>query len=745
MLRFNYIASRIVIGMMASSALCTASYAQGPEDSAAAGENSDSRRLDTVTVTALKRETTLQNTAEAITVLSDAVQPDKGNNGLDDLRSLVPNLNFASTSNTSQLYIRGVGNTFLNAGGDPGVALYQDNAYISDQTTSNVNFFDVDRIEVLRGPQGALYGRNSTGGAISIMSALPTSEFEGKVTGVLGDYGRRELDGYLSGPLGFAATEARLSYQIKQRDGFIDNRLSGQAGAPDDLNDWNSWALRFQTLTHLPGDGTFRFLVSKYDQDDNGDALGVTSTPGVEYAVETLFGAVPTDDPFSVEANVGKNEVNVTTVNAEWRQPIGDTDLTVTGNYRESEQFFQNDCDGTEVDNCRYVRENSSEDYYLDAHLAGPGDSRLRWLVGATALQFEIDQLNDVIFPFPLSYLDPTAPSTIPFDMRVFSGGNVEVESYAVYADLHLQFTDIWALTGQIRYQETEKVADELLRIDAFATDVPSFPNSLKNSRTPFKIGIEGQLNSDILIYANYSTAFKDGAINLGALQLAPVEPETVENYEAGFKSAWLDGSVQVNGAVFFNSYENLQISQLTGTVITLANVPESEINGAEIEILAMPVDGLRLNASIGYLDAQLNDFSNSRILPGLVGGSVEDLAGNRLPYVAEWSGIFGGEYTFQPVSGYDASLSANYAYHSRIYFNEYNDNYNSQPAVGVLDLSASFGPDSGNWETFVYVKNATDETVRTGSTIYSGLIGAARAVSYAPPRHFGIGATLSF
>ncbi len=161
----------------------------------------DTGAIGDIIVTATRRETSLQRTPQAISVLNGPALQLQGRSGLDDLKQAVPNVNFAATSNTTQLYIRGVGNTFINAGGDPGVALYQDAAYISDQTTANVNFFDVERVEVLRGPQGALYGRNATGGAISVISARPTADVQGQVAVTAGNYGRVDSEGYLSGPL----------------------------------------------------------------------------------------------------------------------------------------------------------------------------------------------------------------------------------------------------------------------------------------------------------------------------------------------------------------------------------------------------------------------------------------------------------------------------------------------------------------------------------------------------------------
>lgn len=344
-----------------------------------------------------------------------------------------------------------------------------------------------------------------------------------------------------------------------------------------------------------------------------------------------------------------------------------------------------------------------------------------------------------------MTYLGGTDP-TIPFNVPTFSGGKLRSKSWAVYADAHYSLTDIWSLAGQVRYSQTTKNALERLQIIPFGLDVVDSPSRLKDSGVPIKVGVEGQLTPDILVYGNYSTAFKDGAINLGALQVTPVKKEEVKTFEAGVKSTFLDNKLQVNAAAFSSDYENLQISQLVGTLIQLANAPKAQITGAELEIVARPAAGLDLTANIGYLDPTLEQFSNAPNVPNtLPAPPVQVLDGNQLPYVGEWNVGLGANYRFEPVSGVTAELGGNYYYQSRIYFNEFNVDDNSQKPVGRLDVSASIGPSDESWKLYGYIRNVTDETVLTGTTIYAGLLGAEKGVSYAPPRHFGVGFSYNF
>jgi iron complex outermembrane receptor protein len=728
-----------------ASALALMGIIVGAATGAMAQEADNSLQVEEVVVTAAKRETVLQRTAEAVSVLDGEAQRERGAQRLEDLQASVPNVNFSSTSNTSQLYVRGIGNTFIVSGGDPGVAFYQDNAYVSDQTSTNTSMFDIARVEVLRGPQGALYGRNAVGGALNIISAKPEDDFSGSADIVAGDFGRRESEGYITGPTGLEGTSFRASYQLRKLDGYTRNRLAGTPGAPDRLDDLESGAFRLQLASQLPTGGELNFLLSHYKQEDNGPALSVKPYNGFVYPTEAITGLQPSSDPRSIFANVGAHDLRVNTLNLELVQPIGDYSLTIVGNYRDSAQTFLNDCDGTSANACTYFRHTSSDDYYLDGHLNSPSTSSFQWIVGASYLRFDQSQMNKVNWLSLASYFVPGAPSDAPFPIGTRSGGSLETESYAAYVDLRYDLTPSWTLTAQARYGETAKDASEILVIPAFGVNAVGVPASVTTRSTPFRIGIEGQLSDDVFVYAKYATARKDGAINIGALQTSPVKPEDVRSLELGIKSNFLDRRLQVNAAVFNSEYENLQISQLVGVLVALANAPEASIKGAEVEIVAIPFKGLELSFSGGYLDGQFEKFSNGRTIPGGVGGPLQDLSGNELPYVSPLTLNFGLKYEAPAVSGIVPRLDIQYSWHDRVYFSEFNEASNSQDAVGLLNVSGSLSPEDGPWRVYAYVQNVTDETVSTGATVYAGVLGAERAVSYSAPRSFGVGLAFKF
>jgi iron complex outermembrane receptor protein len=248
-------------------------------------------------------------------------------------------------------------------------------------------------------------------------------------------------------------------------------------------------------------------------------------------------------------------------------------------------------------------------------------------------------------------------------------------------------------------------------------------------------------------VYGNFSTGLKDAAINLGILQTTPVAKETVQSFEVGFKSTLFDRRLRINAAAFDSDYKNLQISQVKGVTASLANAPKARIKGAEVEVVAEPVSGLRFNGSVGYLDPKLKRFENTPNLPAdfVPPPVLLTLDGNQLPYVAKWTVTLGATYRFEPTAGVAVELGGNYYYQTRIFFNEFNALNNSQKPVGRVDLSAAIGPSNDRWKVYGYIRNLTDETVLTGTTIYAGLLGAEKGASYAPPRHFGVGFSYNF
>ena len=277
--------------------------------------------LAPVVITAEKRLTMLDKTPDAVSVISGPRLAEMGASGFQDLVGLVPNMSFSASGAQARLNIRGVGFNY----GDPGVAFYVDGSYVSDQRASNTGLFDLRRVEVLRGPQGTLYGRNATGGAVLYISAGPTSTLQAQAAVLFGDYGRKETEGFVSGPLGEGATTARLSWQLKSLDGYTRNTIagntypsviSGNPGTvgPDKLDDLGVQAFRLQTATEFGDAGNLRLIFTYYREDDNGPFFTILPQPALNSLY--LFGVSPGTDRFLTSSNGQSRKIDANALQA---------------------------------------------------------------------------------------------------------------------------------------------------------------------------------------------------------------------------------------------------------------------------------------------------------------------------------------------------------------------------------------------------------------------------------------------
>jgi iron complex outermembrane recepter protein len=723
----------------ASAALAAACACAGP---AAAQVANDASPLEVVTVTAERRETLLLKTPEAVTALSGEGLRLRGSAALDDLNGSIPNYTFTSNQGVAQIFLRGIGNNFITLGGDPGVAFYADGAYVSDQTATNTGLFDVKRIEVLRGPQGALYGRNATGGAVNVISNGPTPEFSARLGATLGNYGRVESEGFVSGPLGDSGTSGRLSYQIKHSAGYTKNQLAGQPGAPARLDDLDAQTLRGQTLTQLPGGGRLRLLAQLFNEKNNG-ASSSTLTEAGPTPGSLLYGAAPTGDPRSVKSQAAFNRRQVHSAQSVLEQPVGEADLSTIVSYRKASQGFQVDCDGTASLLCNQVFDTRSEEWTLDTHLASAPDAPLRWLFGVTALRFKQAQDIAVDFAVPVGFLVPGGPLNVPFPGTFLQGGEVISTAYAAYTDIRYALTPQWAVGLGARYGRDRKTSTEYQTVAAFG--INGRGNLAGNwSATPAKLSLEGQLSKETLTYLQWSHGFKSGAINVGALQPEAVRPEKVASVEWGLKTSFMERRGQVSAALFSSNYTDLQVVQIVGVGTALQNAAKARINGLELETSWRVTPALTAGANLAWLDGSYRQFTSvdQRHAPA---GPAINLAGKQLANTSRQQAAASLQYEAVLSGAARLALRADYAWRSKIYFTEFNTEDASQKAYGVLNLSASVTSASKKWRLQAYVKNATNSIALASMTVVSPLLGATRTVNYVPPRTVGLGADYFF
>jgi outer membrane receptor protein involved in Fe transport len=740
-LNLNYVVAAMVAGLSIvapriGSAQATAAAVENP--------NAPSAALEQVVITAEKRATVLDKTPETITVLSGSKLAEMGATGLEDVVTLVPNTSFTSAFGASQLYIRGIGNIFTLAGGDPGVALYTDGTYISDQFSTSASLFDLQRVEVLRGPQGALYGRNATGGAMNLISAKPSNTFKGQTSIMFGEYGRQELEGFLSGPLGEGSTTARLSFQAKKRDGYASNTLAGNvygpvdpaapdaanSVAPSGLDDLNSRALRLQTATDFGEAGNLRLIASASRESDNGPNLVIL--PDAVTYTGTFFGVEPTSTARSAVYNAGSNLVDVNTLQAIYERPIGTNTLTLSASSRKSNAVRYQDIDGTPQTLMDSLYKTRSTDLSLDAHIASDESGPWQWLIGATHLRFDQTQDLDIRVVYP---------GNVP--AFILLGGEVQTRSSAIYGDVRYSLTPKLAIGVGLRVNRDEKSATEYMSLPLFGLGGTGTPSAAWTS-TPGHIGLEWNLNEETMAYGKVAHGFKSGAINLGALQTETVKPESVTSFEIGAKTSFLNRKGSFSAALFTSNYTDMQLGQVGNLSAILGNASKARITGLEMEMLVRPVPALTLGASVGLMDPIYTDFTNTDTNTRSPAVGPVSVNGHQLANVSRAQASLSAEWK-QAIGSYQTSLSADYVWRDKFYFNEFNTEDAVQGAYGMLNLAASIRPMGGKWKLYGQLKNATNTTALTSMVIAAPGLLSMRSGTYTPPRNFGIGVALDF
>jgi iron complex outermembrane recepter protein len=725
-------------------------HAQTPPDSPAADG-----QIERVVITAERRSTTLDTTPASITALNGARLAEQGATSLADVLNLAPNTSFSAQTST-QVFIRGIGDVFLLGGGDAGVAMYADGAYLSDRSGASVALFDTQSVEILRGPQGALYGRNATGGAINLNSARPTPTLQSRIGVEAGSYGRKQAEGFISGPLGAGTTTARFSFQRKNSDGTTKNLLAGRPPGPivdggpiftppERLDDLRATALRLQTLTQLAAQASVRLIAGYYHENGSGPSLPVLHDPLMNSSL--LYGLFPEADPRRQASQGSINRVDVRSLQAIYERAFDSGTVHLAAAWRQSAVRQAWDGDQTAAPSATVSFTTASIDKSIDLHISSRDEARLRWLAGVTALDFEQRQDIDLQAQAPIGFLVPgqSLTTALPGGMRVRLGGPIHTRSAAVYGDLRYALTPSLALLGGLRLNRDTKRAEEYQ-----AFDVPAFglggtkrgaPRDGWTSLTG-SAGAEYQFAANTLGYARLSNGFKSGAVNLGALQGSLVKPETVTALELGLKTSFLDRRGAFNAAVFSSNYKDMQVAQASDANTILANASKARIDGAEFELMLRPVSAWLFNATLGLMDPTYRDFTNTDIRNDP--GHTVNVMGRQLARVSRAQLGLGAENT-RRIGASKLSLRGDYMRRSKLYFTEFNTPDVMQEGYGLLNLGASIQPAAGGWKLYGYVRNAGNTTAITSMLLTGANLGSARQVTYTPPRQFGIGAALEF
>ncbi len=673
-----------------------------------------------VVVTASRREETIKEAPLAVSAYSGDDLQDLQIDSLADIASMTPNVQISGAFTNANIAIRGVGNAQLNAGSESGIAFHVDGAYVAQPLLTLSTFLDVNRVEILRGPQGTLFGRNATGGAVNIIPNTPTTELEyGFNTSIGIDPDEMRTAGYVSGALNSdASLLGRVAYQQSYNEGYTRN---ASGGGPDRLDGHTNYSARGQVEWRPSDDFTSRLSVDFQEGSDSGPGAYLLGTPEATQPLPLPLQGLPTGSPSdrTTYANVGKRDIEALAVTLNNTWAIGDGELRTLLFYNNSDLAVLQDGDGTSADFSTTSFQNSGHQYFGEVLFASDGSQPFSFVAGANYFFESLAQ--DVSVPI----------GGLPFPVNL--GGDIDTTSAAAFAAANLQLSPDLRIFGGVRYTDDDK------EISEYNNYVGTLDQQNSWDKFTYEAGASYNISPDVTGYLKYSTGYKGGGYSAGALASA-FNPETNANAEVGVKGVYLDGALQANLAAFHMDYKDLQVNQVIGVSTAVTNAGQAKIDGVEAEFVWRPIDELRMEASGAWLDATFEEFDTADSARPALG--VLDLSGNRLPAAPEFNGSLGVYYEQQLESG-ALTYGARYDWKSRLYFSEFNIPISSQEAVGTLDLSLRYTSGDGRWTASLFALNATDEQVKSNVLVVSALIGSLALGQYEPGRQ--IGASLGF
>jgi len=677
--------------------------------SAQTGDGTGTDELAEVIVTAQRRSQSVQEVPAAITAVGGETLADTGADTTGALQYLVPGLQ-VGTYNAGGYNAGGTGLTIRGVGaniGSPTVSMNIDGVYQPRATLAGLAQVDVERVEVLRGPQGTLYGRNANGGAVNFISRAPTSELEGYALASYADYDEVRLQGVVNLPLAERIrVRALVDYQDRG-DGFVKNVVPGGR----DIDDIEALSGRLRVAIDLA--------------DDVSLDLGLTArhSEGADTYFEVFTGT-------NIAGAINARDAHTTSVNApqdsdrdylsaratlKWTLPFGQ--FTSISAWQDFEEAFRFDTDATNVAFLRSEVDGANETFTQEFNLSGE-TGRADWVFGLFFMD-ERTFLNNHLF---------IGAATTPLRTDV---GKYDTRAYAAFGDVTFQASERLKLIGGIRYSRDEVRVGQLTACPGAAGEFTF------ESVTP-RAGLQYDLDADRNIYATVSRGFKAGGVNPYACPggvFDEYEPEKITSYEAGLKARLFDRRLTLNASVFFYDYTNLQVSQLVGLTTFVSNAAGAEVRGLELEAAWTPSRHFGLNANLSLTDAEYTTFFNIDGLAPARGS--QDLSGNRLNFTPKTSANLGAYYTTGETEAGTFTVRADVSYRSRIYFREFNAQADSTPAYGVLNLNLSWDSPDGRHTVRVFGNNLTKEDYRT--RMISASFTGARLGIYGPPRQVGV------
>ncbi|HBZ50131.1 MAG TPA: hypothetical protein DEO43_07435, partial [Halieaceae bacterium] len=707
--------------------------------------------LEEVIVTANRREESLQSVAMAVSAFSEDMMRDQGIVDLKGITERTPGFTMGTFNpGQPQLYIRGIGSNEDGAGGDQSVIVFIDEVYIGRSAGMDIDLFDLERVEVLRGPQGTLFGKNVVGGAVNMITRKPTEDTVMQVEATLGDYNATTLRGLISGELSEGAY-GKASFSTRRRDGYFKsavNELPQYTGTKvADTHDVNSDSMRLG-LRFVPSEDLEINLSASYSQIDKlgqpDHFIEPPTAPGVGYVASAAL--IPNYDNkihtgLFVDAGSFESTSNSFMARVDWdiRDDLMLTSITSVRNVDAenvdaiggtqsgnplNQLYASVLAPGTTILYGANFYTDESDTFTQELRLTSTGDGPLQWVGGLYYMTEETRRIESIGVG-----VDVALPGGVIFGAVPYLPGsddqNNETSSMAIFGQATYDLTDKLSITAGARYTSEEKdmdrtgTADLLGIVGAF-----DFETSEDWGELTTKLSVEYQQTDDLFWYATYSEGFKSGGYQgLAATEIAaasPFNPEFAELLEAGVKSEWFNKRMRLNASVFTTDYQDLQILQLlvpdslaaqgiqTGVLVT-QNAADATVEGLELEFTAFPVENLTVQGSATWLDTAFDNFSvpSGYTAPG---EGLTDRSGNGLRNAPDFAYNLLVRYDWQLASGASLAAQVDWRYKDLVWQDPDNLLFSAVPEYNAGDLRLTYTTAAGNTQVSAWVTNFTDE-----------------------------------
>lgn len=701
--------------------------------------------IDEVTVTAQKRSENLQDVPIAVTAFSVEAIEKAGFNDLSEIAYAVPSMSIASHFQYAnpKIYLRGVGNNEYQANAVGSVAVYQDDVYLAATSGQLFQFFDLEAVEVLRGPQGTLYGKNTTGGAINVRSRRPGDAFEGNLSVSAGNFGSLDLDGGFSFPLIDGVLAARLAFVSNSRDGYIENSFVDAASISrnnEDVNDRNSNAARLLVVytpndelsvdfnihlgenrsTAMQGESFFLF-------DTDADPMTPLQVIGFYRDLLPLLGVDPArlqgaenPDKFNQAYNYDISEsLDASGGSIKFTYDFARFSLTSISAVESVERNSREDVDQTPASILHIEWDNESDQFTQELQLSNSGEGPLSWITGLYFFDDEIKVANTYD-------LGRDFPAVLGATGLVNQNYVQDTDAVGVYLQGSYAFSAETQLTMGVRYTDETREWEgaSTLNVDVGGgtiIGIPTVPQQRLEEdwqSTSWRVALDHRLSENMLSYGSVTRGHKAGGFNGGAIasvdELGPFDQEVLTAYELGFKSDLADGRVRLNVAAFFYDYDDIQIFTIEppqgGIPIPLQiirNAESAENYGIEVELDALITDRLAVVFRGAYLNTEIGNYAPRPDI-GL------DFTGNNIGNSPEYDASLGVNYVL-PVrndSSWDFHLDVTAK--AEHWFDPSNTDRVYQGGYQIWNGSISYVRGSSDWTVSLWSKNLFDKEYTT-------------------------------